>query len=343
MQITRKTTTGRLGLAAGAAAALAVGLVAAGPAGAAGAAGATSRTSASVSGDTLDVRGSSASESLALRLAPGDTNTLQVDFGDDGSAEHSFDRSTFSSIEVSLRSGQDRFRVDQVNGVFADERLTVDGGSGDDSLDGGDGAEVFYGASGRDAVDGNRGNDTGVLGSGQDSFRWDPGDGSDVVEGDSGTDTLDFNGAAVNEIMSLSPNGGRSLFLREPATIRMDMDGVERLDLTALGGTDAMTVNDMTGTDFRQANVDLSAPAGGGDAAADTVTVNGTNRGDRIDVGADGQVVEVDGLRTAVDVAGGETIDQLQVKALGGNDDVDVDPAALALMTVIVDLGLGQV
>ena len=338
MDIDRKTT-GRVGRAAGVATALALGLLAAGPA---GPAGATPRTSATVSGDTLFVRGSSASESLALRLAAGDANTLEVDFGDDGSADHRFDRTRFSSINVSLRSGHDRFRVDQVNGAFADESLTVDGGSGNDTLDGGDGVELFYGGSGRDAVDGNRGNDTGVLGSGQDSFRWDPGDGSDVVEGDSGSDTLDFNGAAANETMSLSPNGGRSLFLREPATIRMDMDGVERLDLTALGGTDTMTVGDMRGTDFRQADVDLSAPTGGGDGAADTVTVTGTDRADRIDVGADGGVVEVDGLRTAVDVAGGEIADSLLVNALGGNDDVDVDQAARALVTVIVDLGSGQ-
>ncbi len=336
MDINRKNTTRHLGLAVGAAAALAAGLAAAVPAGAA------PRTSASVSGDTLVVNGGSASDSLALRLAAGDVDTLEVDFGNDGSAEHSFDRSTFSTIEVFLRSGSDQFRVDQVNGAFADERLTVDGGSGDDTLDGGDGAEVFQGGSGRDAVDGNRGGDTGVLGSGEDSFRWDPGDGSDVVEGGSGTDTLDFNGAGGDERMSLSPNGERSLFLRDPGTIRMDMDGVERLDLTTLGGADTMTVDDMTGTDFREADVDLSAPTGGGDGIADTVTVNGTDRADRIAVSADGDAVDVTGLRTAVDITGGETIDLLQINALGGNDDVDVDQAALDLVSVNVDLGSGQ-
>lgn len=332
----RNTTTWRLGLAAGAAAALAAGLVAGGPA------GATSRTSASVSGDTLTVTGSSAGESLALRLAAGDANTLEVDFGDDGSAEHRFDRSTFSSIDVSLRSGSDRFRVDQVNGAFADENLTVDGGSGNDTLDGGDGAEVFHGGSGRDAVDGNRGSDTGILGPGQDSFRWDPGDGSDVVEGRSGTDTLDFNGAGVDERMSLSPDGERALFLRDPASIRMDMDGVERLDLTALGGADTMTVDDMSGTDFRKADVDLSGPTGGGDGQSDTLTVNGTDRRDHIDVTARDGAVDVAGLRAAVDITGSETSDLLQIHALGGNDDVDVDQAARALIDVAVDLGSGQ-
>ena len=326
-----------LAAAAAAAAVLAAGAAMAGPAGAA-----TPRTSASVSDDTLTVNGSSASEALALRLAAGDPNTLEVDFGDDGSAEHRFDRSTFSSIEVQLRSGNDRFRVDQANGAFADESLTVAAGSGNDTMDGGDGAELFYGNSGRDAVDGNRGNDTANLGSGRDSFRWDPGDGSDVVEGRSGTDTLDFNGAGANENMSLLPNGERALFLRDVANIRMDMDSVERLDLTALGGTDTVTVEDMTGTDFRQADIDLSGPAGGGDGQTDTVTVNGTDRRDHIDIDADGQVVEVDGLQTTVDVTSAEPGDHLQVNALGGNDDVDVDPAAQNLMDVQVDLGSGQ-
>jgi hypothetical protein len=104
-----------------------------------------------------------------------------VDFGDDSSADQSFDRSTCSSIEVFLRSGNGRFRVDQIHGAFADEALTVHGAGGHDTLDGGDGAELFDGGGGRDAADGNRGNDTGVLGSGWNSLRWDPGDGSDVI------------------------------------------------------------------------------------------------------------------------------------------------------------------
>jgi Ca2+-binding RTX toxin-like protein len=218
----------------------------------------------------------------------------------------------------------------------------VSGGSGNDSLDGGDGVELFIGGSGNDAVDGNRGNDSAVLGAGNDSFRWDPGDGSDIVEGRSGTDTLDFNGAGVPENMSLSANGGRSLFLRDAGNIRMDMDGVERLDLTALGGPDTFTVDDMSGTDFRRADVDLSGPAGDGDGQPDLVTVNGTDRRDRIDVETDGARVDVEGLRTEVRITGGETSDRLQVNSLGGNDDVDVEQAVSALIGVAVDLGSGQ-
>jgi hypothetical protein len=313
---------------------LAVGLATANPAAAA--------TSASVSNDTLTVNGGRGDDRIALRLAAGAAGTLQVDFGDDGSADDSFDRGTFSRIEVFTGSGNDQFRVDQANGAFTDEALTVDGGNGDDILNGGDGVELFIGGNGEDAVDGNRGNDTALLGNGQDSFRWDPGDGSDVVEGENGTDTLDFNGAGIDEIMSLSPNGERSLFLRNVANIRMDMNGVERLDLAALGGADTVTINDMSGTDFRRADVDLSGANGAADGVADIVTVKGTEQADNIHVKDLGARVAVDGLRTETVVAGGEPIDRLQVDALGGDDKVNVDPAASALINIGVELGSGQ-
>jgi len=329
MNVTHILGARRLGFVAGSVAFVAAGLATVAPAGAA--------NTAEVAGDTLTVKGSSASESLALRLAPGQVNTLQVDFGDDGTADASFDRATFSSIRVTLRAGDDAFRVDQVNGAFADEALTVEGESGHDTLNGGDGAEQFFGGSGDDAVDGNRGDDTGTLGSGQDSFRWDPGDGSDIVEGGFGNDTLDFNGAVANETMSLSANGSRSLFLRDVANIRMDMDDVESLDLTALGGTDTFTVDDMSGTDFKLAEVDLQGPAGGGDGAVDTVVVNGTAAADAVNVAPGGSGVQVSGLKTTTGIGGSEPTDMLVVNGLGGNDAITVDPATGALISVVAN------
>jgi Ca2+-binding RTX toxin-like protein len=328
----------RFGVAAGVAAALAVGLVTASPA----VATPSFRGSAWVTHDRLVVIGSRDGDRIALRLEAGEPGTLQVDFGDDGSAERSFDRGRFSRIAVFTGRGNDQFRMDQVNGAFVDETATISGGGGDDTLDGGDGVERFLGGRGRDTVDGNRGDDTAYLGSGRDSFRWDPGDGSDVVEGRSGTDTLDFNGAPGDENMRLSADGRRSLFLRDVGNIRMDMDDVERLDLTALEGVDTVTVDDMSRTDLRRADVDLSALAGGGDARADTVTVNGTVRGDDIEVEADDARVDVEGLAPRVRISGGETIDRLQINALGGDDDVEVDDDVDDVIGVTVDLGAGQ-
>jgi Ca2+-binding RTX toxin-like protein len=324
----------QLGLAA--TAAVAVGLATTGSAGATPPAG-----SSSVGSDTLTVIGTSGADQLALRLAPGDPNTLHVDFGDDGSVDQSFSRSTFSRIDAFLLSGADRFRVDQSNGVFLDEAVTVDTGRGDDTVAGGDGNELVLSGSGNDTVDGNRGVDTAVLGSGQDIFIWDPGDGSDAVEGGSGSDTLDFNGANLNEVMSLSANGTSSVFRRDLGGITMDMQNVEELDLTALGGADSITVDDLSATGFRQANIDLSLQ-GGGDGQADVVTVNGTEVADRITVQANGAQVDVDGLTTDTRLTGSETIDRLQVNMLGGNDAVDVGADAAALIGIAVDLGSGQ-
>ena len=329
----RVARAGAAGVAA--LAALTAGLTVAAPAGAA-------TTSAFVTGDTLDVISGPGADHLALRLAPGDATHLQVDVDDDGTADASFDRATFSRIVVVSGNGDDSLRIDQANGAFADESIIVFAGSGDDAFTGGDGAELYLGGNGRDSADPNRGNDTGIMGPGRDSFRWDPGDGSDRVEGESGVDTLDFNGAAADEKMQLVPEGERALFLRDVANIRMDMDGVERLDLTALGGTDTMLVDDMTGTDFRQADIDLSGPAGGGDGAADAVTVKGTAGRDHVAVRADGSRVDVSGLQVEDHLVGAEPTDELQVDTLDGDDRVDVDPAARALIQVGVDLGLGQ-
>lgn len=305
----------------------------------AGTAHAQAAETASVANDTLTVSAGSGADRLALRLQAAAPGMLQVDFGDDGSAEHTFDRSTFSRIVVSLGSGNDTFRVDQTNGAFADEALTIEGDSGNDVMNGGDGRELFIGGSGNDAVDGNRGDDTGELGSGSDSFRWDPGDGSDRVEGASGTDTLDFNGANVAENMSLSANGQRTLFLRDVADIRMDMDDVEQLDLTALGGIDTVVVGDMSGTDFRRATIDMSAASGGGDQQPDVITVQGTARADRVRVTTDGAAVDVAGLPTTTRLIGTETIDQLQLNGLAGDDTIDVAPDVATRIQTLVDLG----
>jgi hypothetical protein len=66
---------------------------------------------AQVENGTLQITGNQDSDKLALRLAPGDPNTLQVDVGDDGTTDFSFDRSTFTAINVDARGGRDRVTV----------------------------------------------------------------------------------------------------------------------------------------------------------------------------------------------------------------------------------------
>jgi Ca2+-binding RTX toxin-like protein len=291
-------------------------------------------------GGTLQITGNNASDKLALRLQAGVPTVLEVDVGDNGTADAAFDRSLFTAIAVSAGGGNDRVRIDQSNGTFTDEAITIDGGPGKDTLFGGDGAEIFVGGDGDDFVDGNRGDDFALLGDDDDTFHWDPGDGSDTIEGQSGDDLLDFSGANVNEHVEVSPNGGRVRFTRDVANIVMDLDDVEGIAFHALGGTDTVTVDDLTGTDVETVDADLAAQGGGGDATADTVVVDGTAGADSAVVAMAGGDPVVSGLTETVAVSGGEpAADTLQVNGGSGNDVTTVSGGISGLASVGVDGG----
>src|SRR6185436_12025079 len=102
----------------------------------------------------------------------------------------------------------------------------------------------------------------------------------DTIEGQDGTDLMLFFGANINEKIDIVANGGRVLFTRDIANITMDMDDVENVEFRALGGADTINVGDLSGTDLTRVDLDLRGPNGGGDGAADTVTVNGTQGAD---------------------------------------------------------------
>ena len=291
----------------------------------------------------LVVKGSKASDKITLRLEAGQPGTLQVDVGDDGSAEFGFKRADIASIAVDGRRGDDFVRIDEGNGIFTDSiPTTLDGGEDNDTLAGGSGAETLIGGDGNDFVDGNRGADVALMGAGDDTFQWDPGDGSDVVEGQDGADTMLFNGANISEKFDLSANGSRLRFTRDIATITMDTAGVETVDVKALGGLDTITVNDLAGTDVNRVNADLGAQGGGGDAAADRVVVNGSNGNDAIQIAARPGETQVSGLAATVAVAQSEpTLDTLAVNGLGGDDRIAAEPAVAQLIAVLIDGGDG--
>ena len=118
---------------------------------------------------------------------------------------------------------------------------------------------MLIGGDGNDTVTGGRGNDVALLGAGNDSYIWNPGDGSDVVEGQDGTDTLVFNGSNVGENMDVSANGGRTRLFRDVGNVVMDLNGIEKIQINALGGADNITVNDLTGTSVTRSR-SISAP-----------------------------------------------------------------------------------
>src|SRR5438093_8267761 len=227
----------------------------------------------------LTIGGTEASDKIVLRLQAGEPGILQVDVGDDGSADFSFARERVARIAVDAGAGDDLVRIDESNGAFTDTiPTTIDGGDGNDTIAGGKGVETLLGGNGNDTIDGNGGNDLALLGAGDDTFVWDPGDGSDTIEGQDGTDTMVFNGANVAEQVQLSTNGSRLKFFRTQGNITMDTAGVERVDFNALGGADLVTIHDLSGTDVIAVNVDLAATLGGatGDGQPDRVIVNAT-------------------------------------------------------------------
>jgi Ca2+-binding RTX toxin-like protein len=223
-------------------------------------------------------------------------------------------------------------------------QLLVDGGAGDDSLAGGKGVETLLGGDGNDLLDGNGGNDLALLGAGDDTFVWDPGDGSDTVEGQDGADTLRFNGAGVDERIVLSANGNRFKLLRDPGSVGMDTAGVERVDVNALGGSDVVTVEDLSGTGVTEVNLDLAGTLGGttGDDEADRVIVSSTNDDDAIRVNGDASGVTVSGLSARLSIHGQEPDDQLEVDSLGGNDDISAPTLAAQAIDLTLDGGAGD-
>ena len=289
----------------------------------------------------LTIKGTRASDKIALRLQAGDPSILQVDVGDDGSADFSFDRSKVAKIAVKARAGDDLVRIDEMNGVFTDAiPTTIDGGDGNDTIAGGKGVETLLGGDGNDTIDGNGGNDLAMLGAGDDTFVWDPGDGSDTVEGQAGVDTMRFNGANAAEHVDLSANGNRLKFFRDAGNITMDTAGVERVDFNALGGSDVVTLNDLTGTDVSSVNVDLAGTLGGaaGDGQADRVVVNATNGEDTINVNGDAGGVKVSGLAATVEILHPEAAnDRLEINTLAGRDAVDSSGLAAGTIQLFVD------
>jgi len=223
----------------------------------------------------------------------------------------------------------------QVLGSAGDDQITLSGSlppahlfgaEGNDTIVGGLNNDLIVGGPGSDTLSGGRGNDT-IYVDGDDTVLWNPGDGSDLILGQGTNNTLAFNGANVNEKISLFADGTHLRLTRDVANIVLDVGGIQTVNLRTLGGADTITVNDLSGTDVRRVNIDLASSAGGtnGDASADTVLVNGTSGPDTFNVAANGLAVEVSGAGTLVHVTGGELAnDRIAIVGVG-NDLVNVN------------------
>jgi Ca2+-binding RTX toxin-like protein len=280
--------------------------------------------------DTVEVNGGNGTEQFTVTA-----NGTRVRFDRVNPAPFALDIAGAEHLVLNANGGDDSFSG--TGNLAALIQVTVDGGAGEDTLLGTNGADVLIGGDQNDFIDGQQGNDVALMGAGNDTFQWDPGDGSDTVEGQADVDTLIFNGSNVGEIYDVSANGARVRFTRNVAAIVMDMNDVEQLNLRALGGADALTVNDLTGTDLTGVDVDLAAAINGtaGDAQVDTITVNGTSAPDAFSVTANAGTASVLGLPTTVRIAHPEVAnDDLILNGLGGTDTFSIGAGVTSLIGV---------
>jgi Ca2+-binding RTX toxin-like protein len=285
--------------------------------------------------DTTEVNGGNADEKFTVTA-----NGTRVRFDRLDPAQFSIDIGTTEELVLNMNGGNDEFNA---TGNLEALKITVDGGAGNDTIRGSNGADRLLGGDGNDFIDGQQGNDVAELGAGDDTFQWDPGDGSDIVEGGEGTDRMLFNGSGGAEEFEVSANGERVRFTRNLGTIVMDLNDVEQIDLNALGNTDKITVNDLSGTDVTEINVNLAGTGAVGDGAADTVIVNGTNGNDAIDVVGAGTSVSVLGLAARTNVTNSEGAnDSLVIQGLGGNDTITATTLPADVIKLTLDGGAGD-
>jgi Ca2+-binding RTX toxin-like protein len=287
--------------------------------------------------DTAEVNGGNGAETFAITA-----NGTRVRFDRLTPAPFSLDIGTTEELVVHANGGNDT--ISASGNLAALIHLTLDGGAGDDTILGGNGNDVLFGGDGNDFIDGNQGSDIARLGAGDDVFQWDPGDGSDLVEGEAGTDTLLFNGNNANEAFDIAANGERVRLFRNVGNITMDLNDVETIQLNALGGTDAVTVGDLSHTDTKLVAIDLAGALGSStaDGAFDSVAINGTNSKNTINVSQVGSQIIVTGLPATVTIDHADSTDALVINGLGGRDIIDASALAAGAIQLTIDGGAGN-
>jgi Ca2+-binding RTX toxin-like protein len=240
---------------------------------------------------------------------------------------------TTDRLTINAFGGNDA--IDATNLAAASLRLLLDGGDGNDTLIGGASSDVFLGGDGNDLVTGRQGGDVALLGAGNDTFTWNAGDGEDSVEGQGGFDQLNFKGTAADEQVEISGNGTR-VRVSHGGALAVDMEEVERIELSASSGQDIVTVNDLGGTDVSQVVMHLGA-----DGELDQVKINATTADDTIAVTSINGGVQVFGLPAAIVISGTDASDHVTINGGAGDDIINASTLSAGLMSVVLQGGLG--
>jgi Ca2+-binding RTX toxin-like protein len=193
--------------------------------------------------DTIEVNGATAPEEFTVKPSPVAGRVL-FDRLTTPPGPFNIDIGTAERLDLNMSGGDDKVTAEPSLGALA---LDVDGGEGNDTIDGSENADLLAGGVGNDRIvpDDNPANtrDDARGDAGDDTIVWNGGDDDDLNEGGEGTDTIEVNGATTDERFTVKPSpvAGRVVFDRvstNPAPFNIDIGTAENLLLNANAGND---------------------------------------------------------------------------------------------------------
>lgn len=193
---------------------------------------------------------------------------------------------------------------DTIDASNSNQAVSIDAGTGDDTVSGGSAADTISGGEGSDIITGGGGDDIIDAGVGDDLVLWEAGDGNDTIDGGDGFDELDLTLSATEpSTLSISADvDGNVILVSDDGTV-LTVDGVEDIVINAGVAGTSITIGDLTGTDIAQDT--LYFVGGAGD---DFLDASATDR--RINASGG------DGNDTLLSGSGNDTLDG------GAGDDV---------------------
>ncbi len=270
-------------------------------------------TSASASVDDADFANVAADSIETVELT-GDGNT-SITLGSSGDAATS--GLTITGADQTAAGSGDTIDVSSMT-----EAVTINAGSGDDTITGGAGADTINAGSGDDTITGGAGADDLTGGAGDDTFKFATGDvatGETLADG-SGTTTISTAGGGSVDFSALN-SGDQALtdvddvLLQAGSTATFtgaQLNG-QAINVNATGTTaTTLDIDVADGTTADLSNLTFTASTG------DDFT-SGTDVVD-IDAGAGSAGVDITGTSLADSIAGGDGADTLR----GGDGDDDV-------------------
>ena len=276
-----------------------------------------------VAADTLTISGDGAPDTITVRVAS--PTTLDVN----GTA---FDRSTFSKIAIRSGAGNDTIRIADA----LTEPLTIESGTGADTVVGGPGNETIAAGDDADFVHPGGGDDTVALGAGDDTAI--QGDGFDRIDGQAGKDALQASGSDESEEFTLQANGAQARIARDTGPATTDSTAIETFDVAAGGGQDLVDIGDLAPTAVTNVKADLGAF----DSDRDQIALQGSDQSDSIAVRPFNDDVRVEQLGRTVQIQGARAADdRLTVSGRGGPDFINADVDAGARIALTLDGGAG--